>query len=43
MNIQRKNSAHHFRMQSELEQTLVESIQINSLSGQLVQDSGQGC
>ena len=23
MNIQRKNSAHHFRMQSEREQTLV--------------------
>ena len=23
MNIQRKNSAHHFRMQSECEQTLV--------------------
>ena len=26
MNIQRKNSAHHFRMQSEREQTLVTSI-----------------
>ena len=26
MNIQRKNSAHHFRMQSEREQTLVLSI-----------------
>ena len=25
MNIQRKNSAHHFRMQSEREQTLVTS------------------
>ena len=25
MNIQRKNSAHHFRMQSEREQTLVHS------------------
>ena len=24
MNIQRKNSAHHFRMQSEREQTLVQ-------------------
>ena len=28
MNIQRKNSAHHFRMQSEREQTLVRSITI---------------
>ena len=27
MNIQRKNSAHHFRMQSEREQTLVSSGQ----------------
>ena len=26
MNIQRKNSAHHFRMQSEREQTLVQKI-----------------
>ena len=26
MNIQRKNSAHHFRMQSEREQTLVAFI-----------------
>ena len=26
MNIQRKNSAHHFRMQSEREQTLVKSL-----------------
>ena len=26
MNIQRKNSAHHFRMQSEREQTLVNSF-----------------
>ena len=26
MNIQRKNSAHHFRMQSEREQTLVENL-----------------
>ena len=28
MNIQRKNSAHHFRMQSEREQTLVELPQV---------------
>ena len=26
MNIQRKNSAHHFRMQSEREQTLVQML-----------------
>ena len=26
MNIQRKNSAHHFRMQSEREQTLVDAF-----------------
>ena len=26
MNIQRKNSAHHFRMQSEREQTLIDSL-----------------
>ena len=26
MNIQRKNSAHHFRMQSEREQTLVSGL-----------------
>ena len=26
MNIQRKNSAHHFRMQSEREQTLVTKL-----------------
>ena len=26
MNIQRKNSAHHFRMQSEREQTLVNVV-----------------
>ena len=26
MNIQRKNSAHHFRMQSEREQTLVRVV-----------------
>ena len=28
MNIQRKNSAHHFRMQSEREQTLVKVIHL---------------
>ena len=31
MNIQRKNSAHHFRMQSEREQTLARSIRINRM------------
>ena len=31
MNIQRKNSAHHFRMQSEREQTLVRKITITVL------------
>ena len=30
MNIQRKNSAHHFRMQSEREQTLVDSELIHA-------------
>ena len=29
MNIQRKNSAHHFRMQSEREQTLIECARSN--------------
>ena len=29
MNIQRKNSAHHFRMQSEREQTWEASVQIS--------------
>ena len=29
MNIQRKNSAHHFHMQSEREQTLVITIEIS--------------
>ena len=28
MNIQRKNSAHHFRMQSEREQTLVNGFSV---------------
>ena len=31
MNIQRKNSAHHFRMQSEREQTLVQCAAIEFL------------
>ena len=31
MNIQRKNSAHHFRMQSEREQTLVSVLFRNPL------------
>ena len=30
MNIQRKNSAHHFRMQSEREQTLVQCSTFHS-------------
>ena len=30
MNIQRKNSAHHFRMQSEREQTLVNGFSVTS-------------
>ena len=30
MNIQRKNSAHHFRMQSEREQTLVKLYQFKT-------------
>ena len=29
MNIQRKNSAHHFRMQGEREQTLVQCAEVN--------------
>ena len=36
MNIQRKNSAHHFRMQSEREQTLV----FGTLPAMLVARSG---
>ena len=36
MNIQRKNSAHHFRMQSEREQTLVDFTILPFLSTLLV-------
>ena len=31
MNIQRKNSAHHFRMQSEREQTLVNGFSVTTI------------
>ena len=31
MNIQRKNSAHHFRMQSEREQTLVLGLELEKV------------
>ena len=36
MNIQRKNSAHHFRMQSEREQTLVVEPAFNHMISILV-------
>ena len=33
MNIQRKNSAHHFRMQSECKQTVVRTLWLNMCNG----------